>query len=54
MLEIDADGSAAPVEHGYAARIDSALDDLGAVQANDVGAHVGEHHPGERTGADPA
>ena len=53
-LEVDADRAAAAVEHVGRRRLGVAAHDLaGPVDADDVGAHVGEEHGAERARADP-
>ena len=53
VLEVDADRAPAPVEDllGRGRRV-TAEHRLGAVDAQDLGAHVGQHHGAERSGAD--
>ena len=54
VLEVDADRAPAPVEDvGRRRRRVAARHVAGAVDADDVGAHVGEHHGAERAGTDP-
>ena len=53
VLEIEADRPATTVQHVGGRRLGVAAHDLaGPVDADDVGAHVGEEHGAERTGPD--
>src|SRR6267378_763984 len=44
LIEVDADRPPAAVQHLPPPGVESELDRLGAVDANDVGAHVGQQH----------
>ena len=54
VLQVDADRAPAPVQRLEVRLVERrGVDLLGAVDPDDVGAHVGEQHPRERPRADP-
>jgi len=52
-LQVDADRAPVPVQDRHSARVKAVLNRLDPVDAQNVGAQVGEHHRRERAGPDP-